>query len=819
MTDWWSRVSESLERALSVRDSERADLLAALAGEDRALHDEVQSLLAAAAAEDGRFEEPPVLRGTSLAPAALGAGDTLGPYRIVREVAQGGMGAVFEAYRADDDFRKRVAVKTIAAGRGGPSLARRFRRERRILARLEHRNIAALLDGGVLTDGSPWFAMEYVEGEPIDAYCLSRALPVRDRLQLMRQVCGAVQFAHQNLVIHRDLKPGNIFVTPDGTVKLLDFGIAKIVAGDDDSSEAEQDLTGLGTGPFTLAYASPEQVRGDPVTTASDVHALGAVLYKVVTGRHPYRDGDVPPSELRRRILEARPALIGTSADLDAIVQSALHKDPARRYASAQALGDDLRRLLDGQPVLARPDAFGYRVSKFVRRHRVAAGASALAVVALLVAVVVSGRQARIAATERDRARVEAAKANRVTAFVQEMLRAADPRAVRPDLTVAEALAAAAARADSTLAGEPEVLAGVKTAIGLSYLGLGRYDDAEPLLRGALDARRAAGATGADLAASLRNLAVLHNDRGELAPAESLFAQSLAAYRRADPPDSGGLALALNDWSDLLQYKGDLAGAEAAQREALAIRERIDGPRSETVAAVLNNLAVVLGQQGQWAVAESLHLESAAIVRAVRGPDHPDVAAGLQSAAFAVQSQGRFAEAESLYREALAIRVKTLGPGHPETARTHMNLGWLLHDAGRYEPALAEAALVLAQRKAFGDEHPAIGSTLTMQGQALLKLGRLAEGEASLRDALRIRERALPPGHWLIAASRSAVGEALVLRGRYAEAEEMLLPALAVLRKERGEEHDLVKLAKARLVMLYERWGKPGEAAKYRQGA
>lgn len=819
MPDWWSRVSESVERAVAVTGDARRRFLEDLASHDRALHDEVVSLLSAWEAEGGRFEEPAAARLASAeaASVALRPGDTLGPYRIVREVGRGGMGSVFEAYRADDDFRKRVAIKTLALGRGNASMARRFRRERRILARLEHRNIAALLDGGLLPDGSPYFAMEYVEGQPVDEYVTSRALPARERLGLMRQVCGAVHFAHQNLVVHRDLKPGNILVTPDGTVKLLDFGIAKLVAGDDDSSEEDQDLTGLGGGPFTLAYASPEQVRGEPVTTASDVHALGAVLFKVLTGRHPFRDGDAAPAELRRRILDSAPPSTGLGPDLDAIIGSAMHKDPGRRYASAEQMGEDLRRYLDGQPVRARPDSIGYRVGKFVRRNRASVAASALALAALVAAVVVSARQARVAAAERDRARVEAAKANRVTAFVQDMLRSADPRQAGRDVTVTEALAAAALRADSTLATEPAILAAVQTAIGLSYLGLGRYEAAEPLLRRALDLRRSLGpAAGAELAASLRNLAVLHNDRGELAPAEALFAQALAAYRAAQPPDSAGLALALNDWADLLQYKGDLAGAAAVHREALAIRERLDGPRSESVAASVNNLAVVLGQQGQWAVAESLHLASAAIMRERRGPEHPDVASGLTSAAFAVQSQGRLAEAESLYRAALAIREKVLGGDHPETARTHMNLGWLLHDLGRYAEALDEAAVVLAQRKAFGDGHPAVGSTLIMRGQSLLRLDRVREAEAAFRDALAIREQGLPAGHWLIAATRSALGEALAVQRRYAEAEQLLLAALEVLRKERGEEQELTRLAKTRLVMLYERWGKLAEAAKYR---
>jgi len=804
--DWWERLSGAFERLLEEPAESRAALLNQLCHDEPALRQELESLLAAHNTEGERFSVPAadLLAGARSAErdGGLAEGRRLGPYLVVREIGQGGMGSVFEAYRADDDFRKRVALKTIAVGRGLPAVLRRFRQERRILARLDHRHIAALLDGGIMPDGVPWFAMEYVEGEPIDRYCESRGLPLADRLQLMRQVCGAVQYAHQNLVVHRDLKPGNILVTADGTVKLLDFGIAKLLAPDEDASDP--DLTEVGASPYTTAYASPEQLRGEPITTASDLHALGVVLFQMLTGRHPYREADTAQAEVRRRIQDDAPPSAGLGPDLDAILGMAMRKEPTRRYASAEQLGDDLQRWLDRLPVRARPDTLGYRLGKFARRNRVAVGASALAVTALLAAVGISATQARVAAAERDRARLEAAKANRVTAFVQEMLRAADPRQASPDLTVADALAGAARRADSALAAEPEVLAAVGTAIGLSYLGLGRYDEAEPLLRRALELREGLGPAAApEVAASLRNLAAVHSERGDLVPAESLFRASLATYRQLPAPDSAGLGRVLNDLGDLLQYKGDLPGAETMHREALTLRQAQDGPRSEAVAASLNNIAVIQGQQGHWAVAESLGRTALDIVAERRGPRHPDVASGLNALAFVVQSQQRPVEAESLYRAALEIREAALGREHPETARTYMNLGWLLHDTGRYAEAAEQGARVLALRgRILGDDHPAVGSTLIMVGQSLLQLGRSAEAEIRLRDALRIREAALPAGHWLIAASQSALAEALLVQRRFGEAERLLLAALPVLRTERGEEAELTALARRRLARL-----------------
>jgi serine/threonine-protein kinase len=802
----WERLSAALERVVEAPEASRPAVLAEVCGGDDAFRREVEHLVAAYRTAGDRFAQPAAHRlagesGSLTAPAAE-PGHLIGPYRIVREIGRGGMGTVYEAFRADDDFRKRVALKTLALGRGHEGMRNRFRRERRILARLDHRNIAALLDGGLLPDGVPWFAMEYVEGLPIDRCCVDRALPLADRVRLVRQACGAVHFAHQNLVVHRDLKPGNVLVTADGTVKLLDFGIAKLLAADDDASDP--DLTGAGVGPYTPAYASPEQLRGAAITTASDVHALGVILFQVLTDRHPFRDDCPSEAELRRRIEHEPPPVTGLGPDLDAIVGKALHKEPGRRYDSAEQLSDDLGRWLAGQPIRARPDTLGYRIGKLVRRNRMAAVATAVALGALVALVVVSRHQARVAAAERDRARVEAAKAARVTAFVQEMLRSADPREARPDLTVADALAGATARADSTLSADPLVAAAVFSAIGRSYLGLGRYRNAEAALRRALALREASSESSpAEVAASRHQLGLVLLEEGELAPAESLFRSSLAAFRALEPPDSAGLARVLNDVGDLLQYAGRLTDAEASHREALALRAAVEGPRGEGVAASLNNIAVILGQQGRWAAAESLGRAALGIVTERLGPRHPDVASGLNALAFAVQSQRRLAEAESLYRAALDVRMATLGPDHPETARTYMNLGWLLYDARRYPDALVEADRVLRLRgRVLPDDHPAVGSTLMLRGQTLLELDSAQAAETSFRAALAIRERALPRPHWLIAASQSALAEALTVRGRFMEAESLLAAALPVLRSERGEEHDLTVLARQRQARL-----------------
>lgn len=417
--DRWRIVKALFDEALDLPSEARDVWLADATVGDEPLRREVESLLEALREEKDRFERP-----ASFPPDGLeGAGGTpgpevgsrVGPYRLVRVVGQGGMGVAFEAYRDDDHYQKRVAIKTISRGRDSDLILRRFRYERQILARLEHRNIAGLLDGGVTDSGQPYFAMEYVVGQPIDRHCDAERLGVRERLQLFRQVCAAVQYAHQNLVIHRDLKPSNILVTADRTVKLLDFGIAKLLR-DDDGSDGEG-LTQPGVVPLTTAYASPEQVRGEVVTTATDVFSLGLVLYKLLSGQHPF-GRDLPSrEEIRRRISEETPpppsALVTTETasrvessgmkrlqkslhgDLDSIVLMALRKEQSRRYGSVEQLGEDILRYLAGLPVAAQADSMGYRLGKFVRRNRPGVIGAAAAFLALVAGLWGTAWQAR----------------------------------------------------------------------------------------------------------------------------------------------------------------------------------------------------------------------------------------------------------------------------------------------------------------------------------------------------------------------------------------------------------------------------------------
>ena len=425
-TPRWLRVKDVFQGALIRPAHERAAFLDEACAADAELRREVESLLASHE-EAGRFLSEPAPLGAALAESGASSAPRtrVGPYRVLDVIAHGGMGTVYRAVRDDDAFEKTVALKLVRGGAASEYAERRFRQERQILARLQHPSIATILDGGATPEGQPYLVMEHVDGRPITAYCDEQGLGTRDRLALFARVCAAVQYAHQNLVIHRDLKPDNVLVTADGTPKLLDFGIAKLLAvGVDPDTAPTATLLPM----MTPQYASPEQVRGGPVTTASDVYSLGVLLYELLTGCRPYAVKADSMEEIVRAVCETEPPAPSSAArtrndgasstaptgslptaaelkgDLDTIVLRALQKEPFRRYASAQELADDVRRHLEGRPVLARPDTLGYRTGKFVRRHRVVVTAAALVVASLVAGILATVRQRHAAEEQRARA-------------------------------------------------------------------------------------------------------------------------------------------------------------------------------------------------------------------------------------------------------------------------------------------------------------------------------------------------------------------------------------------------------------------------------
>jgi serine/threonine protein kinase len=557
----WAEVERLLDEALEVAPAERAAFLERTARASPALRAEVERLLRASARPPGFLDgagqdyAAPLMNGEDEGPASSGA--RVGPYRILGEAGQGGMGTVFLAER-DEPYRQRVALK-IARGALALDghLLRRFGEERQILAGLQHPHIAQLLDGGVTEEGLPWLAMEYVQGEPIDRYCAVRALGLEARLGIFLAVCDAVQFAHQHLVVHRDLKPSNILVTPEGQVKLLDFGIAKVLEVAPDSAADREALTRTGVRVLTPEYASPEQIRSEPVTVRSDVYSLGVLLYELLAGRRPYRLTGRTPLEVERAVLEQEPerpsAVAGAPrlrrrlrGDLDTIVLTALRKEPARRYQSVDRLATDLRRYLEGRPVTARPDTWRYRAAKFARRHRLRLAAAALVMLSLVGGLAGTAWQARAASHE-------AAKQREVKDFLIGLFQVSDPEQSRGrEINARELLERGTRRADSALARSPELQSELLHVLGVIHRELGLYGRADTLLERAVRLSRSVhGEQSADLAARLTDWASVLIRQSRLESADSALQSALLIRRREFGRADSSVAATLRVFGDL----------------------------------------------------------------------------------------------------------------------------------------------------------------------------------------------------------------------------------------------------------------------------
>ncbi|MCB9504674.1 MAG: serine/threonine protein kinase [Gemmatimonadales bacterium] len=824
------QVRDLFERALEAAPDDLDAFLAAAAPDDARLRDEVRSLLAAHARTGATLVHPLSDSDDLREDRADWTGQRVGVYDVVRRIGMGGMGAVYEGVRADAQFEKRVAIKFLRRSAESDLAIRRFRYERQILANLSHPNIAALVDGGVAPDGQPYFAMEYVDGVPITEWCASRRLGIRDRLVLFMQVCLAVQHAHQNLVVHRDLKPGNILVASDGTVKLLDFGIAKLLREEEGPDQLPP--TQGGARLFTPEYAAPEQVRGLPVGTTADVYALGVVLFELLTGRRPFMlkgmliseieqvvSGEPPPrpsTVLEPAMVEAIGARsihqlrARVAGDLDAIVLTALRKEPDRRYGSAEQLARDLGAYLDGMPVSARPDGLGYRAAKFLRRRRVEVAAGALVVLSLVTGIVMTTRQARAADRQRERATA-------VTDFFTGMLAAPDPAQLGREVTMREVLDSAAARAD-TLDDQPELGAEVREVIGDTYMGLGELELAIGQFARAYDLRRQVAPRG-DLATGvlLSKLSGSHEFLGDYATADSILAVAdtlIARYADRDDPSRASI---LDSRGRMREQAGDLAAAEQLHRAALEFRRRVEPDNDELLSYSYNNLGTILTQLGQIAQAETLHAEAVAAARRAFGEEHPLVASTLGQYAYSLELNGHVAEADSLNEIVLAMRRRLLGPEHPDYAWTLFQSAQFLVRVGRYERAAERAREVLALRgKTLSDDHPAISTAMQSLGIALGHLGQMEEGERQLQASLALRRSTLPEGHWLIASGEGVLGDHYTRAGRYAEAERLLLGSEAQLAAAREAQSPQVRDARERLIRLYTAWGKPAEVARWR---
>jgi serine/threonine protein kinase/Tfp pilus assembly protein PilF len=842
----WQVLSPHLERAMEMTDEERGRWLTSLRSRDPELSADLEVLLE----EQSSLDREGFLEGAvSFPPPASLAGQAIGAYTLISAIGQGGMGSVWLARRSDGRFEGRAAVKPLNASLVGRAGEERFRREGSILARLTHPHIARLVDAGVSPAGQPYLVLEHVEGEQIDRYCDGKGLGVEARVRLFLDVLAAIAHAHANLVVHRDIKPSNVLVGTDGQVKLLDFGIAKLLEDETGAGEATA-LTREGGRVLTPEYAAPEQVLGGAVTTATDVYALGALLYVLLAGRHPAEGALKSPADLVKAIVETEPrrlsdavtgartrkpealtasaALRGTTpealartlkGDLDIIVARALKKRPEERYASVTAFSEDLKRYLNDEPISARRDTLAYRAMKFVRRHP--RGVAAAAAVILLLAGLVGFYTKRLAA-ERDRARLEAQKSAKVSELMTGLLTGADPYETRQgkEPTVRGILDAGAERLEKELAGQPELQAEMLTVMGRVYHRLDLDAKAQKLLEEALaTGRRALGPEHERVAQSLNEMGVLLREKGDAAAARPVLEEALAMRRKVLGNDHKDVAVTLVELSRVFRDQGSDERAEPLVRESLAIRRKVLGTDDHETAVSLGDLAHILRNRGDLAGAERLFRQALPIFQKTRGADHPHVAAILNNLALIAADREDYAEAESLFRQSLAMDRKTLGEKHPAVASKLINLSRPLLERGKYE----EAASVLQEgfriaMPSLGGDHPLIAFGKIYLARVYLAQKDPAAAEPLLRDALRIRQRIFPPDDWRIGVPKSVLGAALTALARYDEAELQLLEALRVLKDIPGVQGQEAKATRGRLVAMYETWGRPEKAAAYRSG-
>jgi serine/threonine-protein kinase len=825
--DRFARADRILDEALDLPAEQRVAFVASQCEGDAELQQLVERLMAQCE-EDDALESGGALRGAvardlGFAPEddADRTGSTIGQYRVIRELGRGGMAVVYLAERAAGDFEQLVALKLLRKGFHSPEVINRFNRERQILASARHRSIAQLLDGGITDDGLPFIAMEYVEGKPIDRYCDERKLTVRERLKLFVEVAEAVEYAHRNLVVHRDIKPANIMVTAEGHVKLLDFGIAKLL------SESEEEQTVTGVRALTPAFASPEQVSGGTITTATDVYQLGLLLYLLITGCWPYRTGSTSGSALMLAIvsdvptrpssvldtgqprdmegLSERPSKESVAAargttperlrreiagDLDTVVLTALRKEPDRRYGSVAELAGDVDRFLDGRTISARPDTVGYRARKFVERHRLAA---AVALVALIAVVsLVSFYTSRIA-RERDRAQLEAARATEIARFLTELFEVAAPnKAKGEEITARTIVDRGVARIEEDLAGQPDLQASMMTVLGATYRELAHYEEAATLVEKAVEIRRERpGVDRLDLADALYALGRVQERMRETDGALASFGEALEIRETALGRHHPDTALVL-DWLGATYFQdGKYQDAKPILEEAAASLERSFGPDSVELASALNHLALTMRDLREYSESIPMFERAISILDEQLGRDHPYAASATFNLAYSVRFAGDREKANELYHDAHDRLVVVYGPEHPNIGVVLLTHGNLLRDLGRYDEAVeTQLRAIEIWKKSLGPDDIQIAWALNNLGLIERERGGdRARAREYFREAMEFTERVKGPDDEEMDVPLNNYARELHVAGKSREALPYVERALAIRERMYGPDH------------------------------
>ena len=840
------RIALIVRQALEFGPRDRVVFVRQSCGDDSLLYDAVLERLLEGVGS-APFSESLAVEGesgdaTELADSGLvheppdRSGERVGPYRLLSRIGLGGMGAVYLAERDDASFRQRVAIKLVNEGLYGSLTAGRLRAERQMLATLDHPNIARVLDGGTASDGTPYFVMEYVDGVLLDAYCDSHRLDVPARLKLFRAICAAVHCAHQNLIVHRDLKPSNILVTADGTPKLLDFGIAKLL----DASQARHTIavTQASVRLMTPHYASPEQVTGGPITTSTDIYALGLLLYELLTGR---RALDIQSLRLKdiERVLTTMPVVPPSTAvlckdmkgdlaagrmeqiaaarstpvqklhrllkgDLDVIVLKALQIDPERRYVSVEQFSRDVESFLGGRPIVAQRDTWRYRTGKFVQRYRLGVAASALILLLLVGFAATMYVQAGRIARERDRATAEGARAETVSSFLVELFELSDPGRTRgATITAREILDTGARRVTEGLRSQPATQATLLETIGKVYVNLGLYGNAVEAAQRVLDLRKQErSADHPEIVAALTLLGGALLEAGDFRAAEPHLREALAMQRRLAGPGSAPEADIVHTLGRVRQLEGRYDEAEKLYTDSLALYTEAARGETPAVSSVMNDLAQVLERRADLAGAVAMTRDALAMDRRLLGPDHPRVGQQLHNLAYYLYQQGSLEEAGTLFQESLALLNRVVGAQHPDTIRVLGSYGRFLQRQGRFDEAGKVLREALARQiEVRGDSDYEVAYDRVNLALLLEETGDLAGAESELRTARRIFEATLPADHQYLASALTALGRVLTNTGRTAEARPLLERALAIWKAQLPEGHPQIVLTSSALAL------------------
>ena len=841
----WKKVKELLLEALSLEPLERREFLQK-SGAGAEILREVKSLIAFEEEAEGLMNLSAIEFSKKFFDEDESAnaliGQSFGVYTIVRELGYGGMGAVYLAERNDGKFEQKVALKLLKREMNTSALRNRFRQEREILASLEHPNIARLLDAGTTDDNIPFLAMEYVEGVPIDDYCNRRNLDLTARLDLFRTVCATVNFAHRNLIVHRDLKPSNILVNEEGSPKLLDFGISKILSNDLQNADSAT-ITRLGV--MTPSYASPEQLRNESVTTATDIYSLGVILYELLSGHRPFetKENDLkeiyqavieldppPPSSLVdtisksfKKITEAKTQIknddIYESAtviqnsdneteptkirhthsptvnlnstslrgDLDNIVLKALRKEPERRYSSAENLAEDICRHQAGLPVTARPNTFAYRAEKFIKRNKVSVIAAILISLAIIGGIGTTLWQAKVARAERDRARLEAEKAEKINLFLQNVLNFSNPYLIssaNPDsnlhATIAQAIDEAAQKVETDLAGQPEIQAEIHYTLGKTYMGQGQFEKAQAQLEKALEKFSQFSPEDSSKKMQVKLiLGGLTDYEGTEADTEPIFAESVAYFRAnldKNAENKKWLTIALSDLASSLLKKGKLVEAENLLREGLQYSLTLEGQDSWMRINSRGDLGDFLVEQGK--IEEAIQLYKANIEEGNKLTDkpRPEIANSYYDLGRVYKRLEKYDEAQENIQQAYNIFKKTLGEETVQTAMTRKQIAELYYFQGDYTKARAEIDEVL---KVIGKVVPEKPNLYTLYAENVLaniltKTGEAERAEKIIREVVASYPKFLESPNADIATAKRSLGETLIAQKKFAEAKQVL---------------------------------------------